>query len=199
MTFELTHEQCAGQTLSAFTITLYGLGSFTFDVNTTHIENGAANFTLPLNGSDPMLEVCNLGGVVFGSNEVGNSTAENIQLPDGKQVFDKHDKCCYVYVFWFTDCLSVSPTSSHAAVATTTPTTAPPPTVASTTDTTEPSQSDPTIAVIGIIIQCHGRLYCPLHVLFYYFSWSCCCGVCAGGNPVTQCCDNHHLSEKKER
>ena len=88
MTFELEQEQCAGQTLSAFTITLYGLGSFTFYVNITHIENGAANFTLPLNVSDPMLDVCNLGGVVFGSNEVGNSTAENIQLPDGKQVFD---------------------------------------------------------------------------------------------------------------
>ena len=136
-----------GQTLSAFTITLYGLGSFIFDVNDTHIENGAANFTLPLNGSDPMLDVCNLGGVVFGSNEVGNSTAENIQLPDGKQVFDKHDACCYVYVFGFAECLSVTPTSSHAAVATTTPTTAPPPTVASTT---EPSQSDSTTAVVGI-------------------------------------------------
>ena len=86
MTFELTQEQCAGQTLSAFTITLYGLGSFTFDVNNTHIENGAANFTLPLNVSDPMMDVCTLGGVVFSSNdyEVGNSTAENIQLPDGK-------------------------------------------------------------------------------------------------------------------
>ena len=144
-----------GQTLSAFTITLHGLGSFIFDVNDTHIENGAANFTLPLNGSDPMLDVCTLGGVVFGSNEVGNSTAENIQLPDGKQVFDKHDACCYVYVFGFAECLSVTPTSSHAAVATTTPMTAPPPTVASTTDTTdttEPSQNDPTIAVIGITI-----------------------------------------------
>ena len=181
---------------SAFIIILYGLGSFTFGINSTHIENGAANFTLPLNVS---MEVCTLGGVVFGSNEVGNSTAENIQLPDGNQVFDKHDACCYVYVFVSTDCLSVTPTSSHAAVATTTPTAAPPPTVATTTDTTEPSQSDPTTAVIGIIIQCHGRLYYPLHVLFYYFSWSCCCGVCAGGNPVSQCCDNHHLSERKER
>ena len=85
MTFELKQEQCVGMNLSAFTITLYGLGSFTFDVNDTHIENGAAFFTLPMNVSDPMMDVCTLRGVVFGGNDVGNSEPALILLPDGNQ------------------------------------------------------------------------------------------------------------------
>ena len=187
-----------GQTLSAFTITLYGLGSFTFDVNDTHIENGAANFTLPMNGSDPMLDVCNLGGVVFGSNEVGNSTAENIQLHDGNQVFDKHDACCYVHVFGFAECLSVTPTSSHAAVATTTPTTSPHP--------LSPLLLNHPRVILQLLLLVYIHAWetilfsaCALRQLFHYFSWSCCCVVCAGGNPISQCCDNHHFGEKKER
>ena len=70
-----------------FTIILHGLGSFTFDVNDTHIENGAANFALPMNVSDPMnLTICTLRVEVYGGNDVGNSTAADIQLPDRNQV-----------------------------------------------------------------------------------------------------------------
>ena len=86
MTFELEEEQCVGMNLSVFTIILHGLGSFTFEVNDTHIENGAANFTLPMNVSDPMMDVCTLRGMVYGGNDVGNSTAADIQLPDGNLV-----------------------------------------------------------------------------------------------------------------
>ena len=85
MTFELKQEQCVGMNLSVFTIILHGLGSFTFDVNDTHIENGVANFTLPMNGSLPMMDVCTLGGVVFGGNDVGNSEPALILVPDGNQ------------------------------------------------------------------------------------------------------------------
>ena len=85
VTFELKQEQCVGINLSVFTIILHGLGSFTFDVNDTHIENGAATFTLPLNGSDPMMDVCTLRGMVYGGNDVGNSEPALILLPDGNQ------------------------------------------------------------------------------------------------------------------
>ena len=85
MTFELEEEQCVGMNLSVFTIILRGLGSFTFDVNDTHIENGAANFTLLLNASDPMMDVCTLRGMVYGGNDVGNSEPALILLPDGNQ------------------------------------------------------------------------------------------------------------------
>ena len=74
-----------GMNLSAFIIRLQGLGSFRFDVNDTHIENGAAFFTLPMNVSDPMLDVCTLRGMVYGGNDVGNSEPALILLPDGNQ------------------------------------------------------------------------------------------------------------------
>ena len=81
MTFELEHEQCVGM----FTIILHGLGSYTFDVNDTHIENGAAHFTLPMNVSDPMMDVCTLRGMVYGGNDVGNSEPALILLPHCNQ------------------------------------------------------------------------------------------------------------------
>ena len=71
--------------LSVFNVILHGLGSFTFDVNNTHIENGAANFTLPMSGSYPMMDVCTLRGMVYGGNDVGNSEPALILLPDGNQ------------------------------------------------------------------------------------------------------------------
>ena len=85
MTFELKQEQCVGMNLSVFTIILHGLGSFTFGINSTHIENGAANFTLPLNVSLPVMDVCTLRGMVYGVNDVGNSEPALILLPDGNQ------------------------------------------------------------------------------------------------------------------
>ena len=85
MTFELEEEQCVGMNLSVFTIILHGLGSFTFGINSTHIENGAAFFTLPMNVSDPMMDVCTLRGMVYGGNDVGNSEPALILLPDGNQ------------------------------------------------------------------------------------------------------------------
>ena len=84
MLFELTQDPCPGMNLSLFTVIFQGLGSFVFDVTSTHIENGSAEFILPLNVSDSLMGVCSLRGVIFGGNDVGNSTAIDIQPPSGK-------------------------------------------------------------------------------------------------------------------
>ena len=56
--------------------------TFRFDVNSTHMENGAAEFTLPL--SIPV-DVCTLrGGRTFASNNAGDSEEVDVQFPEGE-------------------------------------------------------------------------------------------------------------------
>ena len=69
--------------LSVFTVTFQGLNNFEFDVTSTHIENGRANFNLPLNMS--LMGICNLRGELSGGNNAGNSTTADIQLPSGME------------------------------------------------------------------------------------------------------------------
>ena len=49
-----------------------------------NIGNGSARFTLPLNATE--VDVCSVRGVVFGGNDAGNSTTEDIQLPSGETI-----------------------------------------------------------------------------------------------------------------
>jgi hypothetical protein len=79
VSFELVQEPCPGMNLSVFTVSLQGLGIFEFDVTSTHIENGRANFTLPQNIS--LSDICTMRGDIFGANDAGNSTTADIQLP----------------------------------------------------------------------------------------------------------------------
>ena len=72
--------------LSQFTVIFQELGSFVFDVTNTHIERGSAEFILPLSVSDSLLDVCSLRGVIFGSNDVGNTMTADILLPSGKEL-----------------------------------------------------------------------------------------------------------------
>ena len=69
--------------LSVFIVIFQGLGSFEFDVTSTHIENGEAYFTLPLNIFS-LTDVCTVRGVIFGGNDAGSSTAADIQFPSGE-------------------------------------------------------------------------------------------------------------------
>ena len=82
MSFELSREQCQGMTLTAFNVLFEGLPAYKYNVTTLDVENESINLTLPLNAT--MLNVCSLNGVIFGSNDVGNSTTEGIKLPNGK-------------------------------------------------------------------------------------------------------------------
>ena len=83
MSFELVREPCPGMNLSVFTVSLQGLGIFIFDVTSTHIENGRANFHLPSNIIS-LTDICTMRGVIFGGNDAGNSTTADIQLPSGE-------------------------------------------------------------------------------------------------------------------
>ena len=82
MSFELSREQCQGMTLTAFIVHFEGLPTYKHNVTTLDVENESINLTLPLNAT--MLNVCSLNGVIFGSNDVGNSSTEGIKLPNGK-------------------------------------------------------------------------------------------------------------------
>ena len=82
MSFELVREPCPGMNLSVFILIFQGLGIFVFAVTSTHIENGRANFNLPHNIS--LTDICAMRGVIFGSNDAGNSTTADIQLPSGE-------------------------------------------------------------------------------------------------------------------
>ena len=68
--------------LSVFTVSLEGLGIFEFNVTSTQIKNGSANFNLPQNIF--LADVCTMRGVIFGGNDAGNNTTADIQLPSGK-------------------------------------------------------------------------------------------------------------------
>ena len=83
MSFELVQKTCQGMNPSEFTFIFEGLGSSVFDVTSTQIENGRVEFNLPLNIS--LTDICTVRGVVFGSNDAGNSTTADIQLPSGEE------------------------------------------------------------------------------------------------------------------
>ena len=70
--------------LSVFTVSLHGLGIFEFDVTSTHIENGRANFNLPQNNIISLTDICAMRGVIFGGNDAGNSTTADIHFPSGE-------------------------------------------------------------------------------------------------------------------
>ena len=82
VSYELSREQCQGMTLTAFIVHFEGLPTHKHNVTTLDVENESINLTLPLNAT--MLNVCSLNGVIFGSNEVGNSSTQSIKLPNGK-------------------------------------------------------------------------------------------------------------------
>ena len=70
-----------------FTVAFAGQDPFRFDVNSTHMENGAAEFTLPLSISD-LVDICTLrGGRTFASNNAGESEAVDVQFPEGEIKF----------------------------------------------------------------------------------------------------------------
>ena len=79
VSFELLQTQC----LSVFTITIETIKTFTFHLTSEDIENGNASFTLPPSVS--VMDVCSVTGVIFGGNDVGNSTTADIQFPSGKK------------------------------------------------------------------------------------------------------------------
>ena len=80
--FELVREPCPGMNLTVFIATFQGQDSFEFTVNRTQIENGRANLNLPPN--TPLMDICTMGGVIFGGNNAGYSTTADIQLPSGE-------------------------------------------------------------------------------------------------------------------
>ena len=82
MSFELSREQCQGMTITALIVLFEGLPTYKHNVTTLDVENRSINLTLPLNATT--LNVCSLNGVIFGSNDVGNSSTEGINLPNGK-------------------------------------------------------------------------------------------------------------------
>ena len=77
--FKLLQAQC----LSVFTVTVGELRTFTFNVTREDIVNGSARFTLT-DLSATEIDVCSVRGVVFGGNDAGNSTTEDIELPSGE-------------------------------------------------------------------------------------------------------------------
>ena len=69
-----------------FTVAFDGRKTFKFDVNSTHMETGAAEFTLPLSISP--VDVCTLrGGRTFASNNAGDSEEVDVQFPEGNIKF----------------------------------------------------------------------------------------------------------------
>ena len=163
------HDHCVGMNLSVFTIMLQGLRSYTYDVDNTHLENGAANFTLSLNTTDPLLDICTLRGVVFGGNDVGNSIAADIKLPDGKHnniivvvgscSMNIHGimECSYTFYFVFTDCHSVISKSRSCCTVfsairpTLSVVSLPTPDPSSPAHTVKPSQTQFTTFVLGTL------------------------------------------------
>ena len=75
--FELQQTHC----LSVFTIIIETIETFTFSLTVEDIKNGYTTFRLPPSVSG--VDVCSVRGVIFGSNDVGNSTTADIQLPMG--------------------------------------------------------------------------------------------------------------------
>ena len=76
MLFVLEESQC----LSQFTIVIDGL-TLSLDVNSSHRESGQLNYDL----SPHILaeDACSVRGVVYGSNDIGNSKTEQIRSPEG--------------------------------------------------------------------------------------------------------------------
>ena len=66
-----------------FTVDIEGLRTVPFTVTTTDIESGEMSFDLPT-GLLSGVDVCSVRGVVFGGNQIGNSTTFEIQPPTGK-------------------------------------------------------------------------------------------------------------------
>ena len=124
--FELVREPCPGMNLSVFILIFQGLGSFEFAVTSTHIENGSANFNLPHNNIIYLTDICTMRGVIFGSNDAGNSTTADIQLPSGEDKFVYYipyplfQMNCYVHIF-FVECGPSPYISTPVLVITSTP------------------------------------------------------------------------------
>ena len=78
MLFVLEESQC----LSQFTIVIDGL-TLSLDVTSSHRESGQLNYDL----SPHILaeDACSVRGVVYGSNDIGNSTTVDIGSPEGRQ------------------------------------------------------------------------------------------------------------------
>ena len=102
MSFELLQTQC----LSVFTITIE---TITFHLTSEDIENGNASFTLPPSVS--VMDVCSVTAVIFGGNDVGNSTTADIQFPTRKlctaphYLIEREYDTCNCVVFQSAPCL----------------------------------------------------------------------------------------------
>ena len=72
------------QCLSYFTVTIPGL--MEFNVTTSDIESGSANFIVSLN--DSMVDVCTPRQAIFHGRGIKKSIEVDIQLPCGKLEFN---------------------------------------------------------------------------------------------------------------
>ena len=69
-------------TLTSFIVIFEGLSSYEYSVTPLDVEGGSINWPLPLKAT--MVDVCSLNGMIFGRNEIGNSSVKVVQLPHGK-------------------------------------------------------------------------------------------------------------------
>ena len=78
MEFRLTAQAC----LSQFTIVIYGVANLSFNVTRAEAAKGTVLYNLDPDVISPV-DICNVKSVIYGGNEIGNSTPFDILPPDG--------------------------------------------------------------------------------------------------------------------
>ena len=166
-----------------FTATFQGLGSFEFDVTSTQIENGRANFTLPLHIS--LMDICTTRGVISGGNDAGNSKTADIQLPSGNKkeilslvILSPYPlfRMGYVHIplFFFTaECRPAPSSSTSTSTVTGIPSSTPLHTTAPPTISSPSSSGAPITIIAGISLSSDNtRLQCGYKITCFSFPQS---------------------------
>ena len=78
MYFHLTAQAC----LSQFTIVIYGVANLSFNVTRAEAAKGTVIYNLDHDVISPV-DICDVKSVIYGGNEIGNSTPFSILPPDG--------------------------------------------------------------------------------------------------------------------
>ena len=78
MEFRLTAQAC----LSQFTIVIYGVANLSFNVTRAEAAKGTVLYNLDPDIIYPV-DICDVKSVIYGGNEIGNSTPFDILPPDG--------------------------------------------------------------------------------------------------------------------
>ena len=78
MEFYLGAQAC----LSQFTIVINGVANLSFNVTRAEAAKGTVLYNLDPDVISPV-DICDVKSMIYGGNDIGNSTPYDIQLPNG--------------------------------------------------------------------------------------------------------------------